>query len=101
MFRLAIPRAFSRATQATTTSAPTSHITSHMTCARAATALRFTIAGLALLGAPATAWAADELDTGDTAWILTSTALVLFMTIPGLALFYGGLVRTRRTCCRC
>ena len=35
---------------------------------------------------------ASELDTGDTAWILTSTALVLFMTIPGLALFYGGLV---------
>lgn len=32
-------------------------------------------------------------DTGDTAWILTSTALVLFMTMPGLALFYGGLVR--------
>ena len=36
-----------------------------------------------------------DIDTGDTAWILTSTALVLFMTIPGLALFYGGLVRTR------
>ena len=35
------------------------------------------------------------LDTGNTAWILTSTALVLFMTIPGLALFYGGLVRTK------
>jgi len=34
-----------------------------------------------------------EIDSGDTAWILTSTALVLFMTIPGLALFYGGLVR--------
>jgi len=33
------------------------------------------------------------INTGDTAWILTSTALVLFMTIPGLALFYGGLVR--------
>ncbi len=32
---------------------------------------------------------------GDTAWVLTSTALVLFMTIPGLALFYGGLVRTK------
>ena len=31
------------------------------------------------------------LDTGDTAWILTSTALVLLMTIPGLALFYGGI----------
>ncbi|MGH0031420.1 MAG: ammonium transporter, partial [Myxococcota bacterium] len=35
------------------------------------------------------------IDTGDTAWILTSTALVLFMTIPGLSLFYGGLVRTK------
>lgn len=35
------------------------------------------------------------LDTGDTAWMLTSTALVLFMTIPGLSLFYGGLVRTK------
>ncbi len=35
------------------------------------------------------------LNTGDTAWILTSTALVLFMTLPGLALFYGGLVRAK------
>ena len=35
---------------------------------------------------------ASELDTGDTAWILISTGLVLFMMIPGLALFYGGLV---------
>ena len=35
---------------------------------------------------------ADELNSGDTAWILTSTALVLFMTIPGLSLFYAGLV---------
>ena len=38
---------------------------------------------------------AQEIDSGDTAWILTSTALVLFMTLPGLALFYGGLVRER------
>jgi Amt family ammonium transporter len=38
---------------------------------------------------------ADELNGADTAWILTSTALVLFMTIPGLALFYAGLVRTK------
>lgn len=38
---------------------------------------------------------ADALDTGDTAWILTATALVLFMTIPGLSLFYGGLVRAK------
>lgn len=34
-------------------------------------------------------------DTGDTAWILTATALVLFMTLPGLALFYGGLVQSK------
>jgi len=38
---------------------------------------------------------ADELNAANTSWILTSTALVLFMTLPGLALFYGGLVRTR------
>ena len=38
---------------------------------------------------------AAETSAGDTAWILASTALVLFMTLPGLALFYGGLVRTR------
>src|SRR4051794_23120145 len=36
---------------------------------------------------------APKLDTGDTSWMLTSTALVLMMTIPGLALFYGGMVR--------
>ncbi len=38
---------------------------------------------------------APTLDSGNTAWMLTSTALVLFMTIPGLALFYGGLVRSK------
>ena len=38
---------------------------------------------------------ANELDSGDTGWILTSTALVLFMTLPGLALFYAGLVRSK------
>ena len=35
------------------------------------------------------------MNSGDTAWILTATALVLFMTLPGLALFYGGLVRSK------
>ena len=45
-----------------------------------------------LLGGTA---AADTLDKADTAWLLTSTALVLFMTLPGLALFYGGLVGRR------
>ena len=38
---------------------------------------------------------ADTISGGDTAWILTSTALVLFMTIPGLSLFYAGLVRVK------
>jgi Amt family ammonium transporter len=38
---------------------------------------------------------ANEINSGDTSWILTSTALVLFMTLPGLALFYGGLVRSK------
>jgi ammonium transporter, Amt family len=47
---------------------------------------------------PALAMAQEEvptLNTGDTAWMLTSTALVLFMTIPGLALFYAGMVRAK------
>ena len=39
--------------------------------------------------------AAQELSAGDTAWMLTSTALVLFMTIPGLSLFYAGMVRAK------
>src|SRR5271165_2461730 len=39
--------------------------------------------------------AADKISAGDTAWMLTSTGLVLLMTIPGLALFYGGMVRKK------
>jgi Amt family ammonium transporter len=63
--------------------------------------LRHVATGLGVAGAvllPMAAWAAEEkpkLDTGDTAWMLTSTALVLMMTIPGLALFYGGMVRRK------
>jgi Amt family ammonium transporter len=56
------------------------------------------LATIALLCAARSASAEQaeaSLDSGDTAWILASTALVLFMTIPGLALFYGGLVRTK------
>ncbi len=45
--------------------------------------------------APAAAAAAVKIDSGDTAWMLTSTALVLMMTIPGLALFYAGMVRKK------
>lgn len=44
---------------------------------------------------PSVALADGEINGANTAWILTSTALVLFMTLPGLALFYGGLVRSR------
>ena len=43
----------------------------------------------------AAAPAPPKIDTGDTAWVLVSTALVLLMTAPGLALFYGGMVRTK------
>jgi Amt family ammonium transporter len=50
--------------------------------------------GLALAIIPTLGWS-EELNQANTAWILTSTALVLFMTIPGLALFYGGLVRSK------
>jgi Amt family ammonium transporter len=50
--------------------------------------------GLALAMIPTLGWS-EALNQANTAWILTSTALVLFMTIPGLALFYGGLVRSK------
>ena len=54
----------------------------------------FTFLSLLLILIPKISFA-SVLNSGDTAWILTSTALVLFMTLPGLALFYGGLVRSR------
>ncbi|MGB5472215.1 MAG: ammonium transporter [Gammaproteobacteria bacterium] len=54
-----------------------------------------TLLPLAVAGLFPAAALADELNGADTAWILTSTVLVLFMTIPGLALFYGGLVRSK------
>ncbi len=55
---------------------------------------RFGLVGAGLM--PALAMANESvLDTGDTAWVLTATALVLMMTIPGLALFYAGMVRKK------
>ena len=66
--------------------------------------LGLALIAIAVLAAVGTAMAQDaavvveeveELSAGDTAWMLTSTALVLLMTIPGLALFYGGLVRSK------
>lgn len=53
------------------------------------------LASMAPALAQATAEAAKTADTGATAWMLTSSALVLLMTVPGLALFYGGLVRAK------
>jgi ammonium transporter, Amt family len=51
---------------------------------------------LAMLAGPAGAQEVESaLDSGDTAWMLTSTVIVLMMTIPGLALFYGGMVRKK------
>ena len=44
---------------------------------------------------PESAYADEAISNANTAWILTSTALVLFMTLPGLAFFYGGLVRSK------
>ncbi|MBT5007156.1 MAG: ammonium transporter [Halieaceae bacterium] len=50
---------------------------------------------LMLVGTASASASAQELNQADTAWVLTATALVLFMTIPGLSLFYGGLVRVK------
>ncbi|NOZ11883.1 MAG: ammonium transporter [Gammaproteobacteria bacterium] len=50
---------------------------------------------LSMLTLPGIALAEDTLNSGDTAWMLTATALVLFMTIPGLSLFYAGMVRSK------
>lgn len=61
------------------------------------TSVRTLFAALGLLAATTSAHAAETstIDSGDTAWLLVSTALVLFMMIPGLALFYAGLVRSK------
>ncbi|MEO5367060.1 MAG: ammonium transporter [Magnetococcus sp. WYHC-3] len=57
--------------------------------------LALALPGLALAEEVAAAAPPPAVDSGNTAWMLTSTALVLFMTIPGLSLFYGGLVRSK------
>ncbi len=57
--------------------------------------LRLGTGSLLAVAVPGIASAQDVLDSGDTAWMLTATALVLFMTIPGLSLFYAGMVRAK------
>ncbi|VAX12539.1 Ammonium transporter [hydrothermal vent metagenome] len=66
---------------------------------RTHTIIKGAVATMATLLLPALALAdtTSKLDTGDTAWMLTSTALVLFMTIPGLSLFYAGMVRAKNS----
>lgn len=90
------------ATTATATTATAVPATSDNTAmATAPDNANVPVAAAAEQTAPATETAAPaaeatpKVDTGDTAWILTSTALVLLMTIPGLALFYGGMVRKK------
>ncbi len=64
----------------------------------------FTRMGLlapAALLTPGMAMAEDKLNPGDTAWMITATALVLLMTLPGLALFYGGMVRKKNVLSLC
>jgi len=56
---------------------------------------RALLTGLALMPSLVLAEEAPTLNSGDTAWMLTATALVLFMTIPGLSLFYAGMVRSK------
>ena len=64
-------------------------------CAAAALLLPTSVfAETATTAAPAAPWISGKIDTGSTAWLLTSAALVLFM-MPGLALFYGGMVRAK------
>ena len=65
--------------------------------APAAAAPAASAAAAATPAAPTAPFSVDssKINSGDTAWMLTSTALVLFMTIPGLALFYGGMVRKK------
>src|SRR5215469_10948311 len=68
-----------------------------VTAARRRLVFLLTAAPAMLLAASVPAWAADAnaIDGGNTAWVLFASALVLFMTLPGLGLFYGGLVRAR------
>lgn len=74
-----------------TVTTPTSEVTATSTSEAPATIA----AAPAAEGTPAAPTPTAKLDTGDTSWILISTALVLLMTIPGLALFYGGMVRKK------
>jgi len=82
---------FSGLTLAEEAAAPAATVTPPVAAAPAATPAVAPVTAPAAAPAPVV----QKLDSGNTAWMLTSTALVLFMTIPGLALFYGGMVRKK------
>ena len=73
----------------------------HKILSRLAAAVPATLLATAALAQDAAPPPEVVLNTGDTAWMLTSTALVLMMTIPGLALFYGGMVRKKNVLATC
>ncbi|HSH89751.1 MAG TPA: ammonium transporter [Ramlibacter sp.] len=75
--------------------APAASAEAKPAAATAAAPAAATAAPAAAASAPAAAAPAPVANKGDTAWMTTATALVIFMTIPGLALFYGGLVRSK------
>jgi Amt family ammonium transporter len=78
-------------------SAPAADASAPAVAAAAPDASAASAAAAAAPAAPTAPFSVDssKINSGDTAWMLTSTALVLFMTIPGLALFYGGMVRKK------
>jgi len=78
-------------------SAPAADAASAPAAAAASAPADASAAAAAAPAAPTAPFSVDssKINSGDTAWMLTSTALVLFMTIPGLALFYGGMVRKK------
>ena len=93
------PAAASAAASDTTAAAPASapDTASAATAASAAAPASGASDAAAAPAAPTEPFSVDssKINSGDTAWMLTSTALVLFMTIPGLALFYAGMVRKK------
>jgi Amt family ammonium transporter len=95
LFRLLTPILFAAAVASLWPASPMAQTPAAPAASAPAAAAPADAAAAPAAAAPAApaADAAPKLDSGDTAWMLTSVALVLMMTIPGLALFYGGMVR--------
>ncbi|WP_025597885.1 ammonium transporter [Burkholderia sp. WSM2230] len=91
------PVAASAAASDAAASAPAADASAAPAASAPAAAAPAASAAAAAPAAPTAPFSVDssKINSGDTAWMLTSTALVLFMTIPGLALFYGGMVRKK------